>query len=143
MIQKKNPKVYNIDSYIEDVPIFKVNFTSFFHFVNIISVGYKSGIDGIDFTKFSIIGSKAYYTNFLHSNIRSISHWIYGPCNNSSDLGEIGKLIKYDFFSKCACISMKIIRIISFRTYNSKFSKINSIYSRSWPNSDNIYKMEK
>ena len=104
MILKKNPKVYNIDSYIEDVPTFKVNFTSFFHFVNIISVGYKSGIDGIDFTKFSIIGSKAYYTNFLHTNIRSISHWIYGPCNNSSDLGEIGKLIKYDFFSKCACI---------------------------------------
>jgi len=104
IIQRKNPKVYNIDSYIEDVPIFKVNFTSFFHFVNIISVGYNSGIDGIDFTKFTIIGSKAYYSNFLHTNIRSISHWIYGPCNNSSDLGEIGKLITYDFFSKCACI---------------------------------------
>ena len=104
MILKNNPKVYNIDSYIEDAPIFKVNFTSFFHFVNIISVGYKSGIDGIDFTKFSIIGSKAYYSNFLHTNIRSLSHWIYGPCNNSSDLGEIGKLITYDFFSKCACI---------------------------------------
>jgi len=104
MIQKKNPKVYNIDSYIEDVPIFKVNFTSFFHFLNIISVGYNSGIDGIDFTKFRIIGSKAYYSNFLHTNIKSLSHWIYGPCNNSSDLGEIGKLITYDFFSKCACI---------------------------------------
>ena len=104
MIQKKNPKVYNIDSYIEDVPIFKVNFTSFFHFLNIISVGYNSGIDGIDFTKFRIIGSKAYYSNFLHSNIKSLSHWVYGPCNNSSDLGEIGKLITYDFFSKCACI---------------------------------------
>jgi len=104
MIQKKNPKVYNINSYIEDVPIFKVNFTSFFHFINIISVGYNSGIDGIDFTKFRIIGSKAYYSNFLHTNIRSLSHWIYGPCNNSSDLGEIGKLITYDFFSKCACI---------------------------------------
>ena len=104
MIQKKNPKVYNIDSYIEDVPIFKVNFTSFFHFVNIISFGYDSGIDGIDFTKFRIIGSKAYYSNYLHTNMKSLSHWIYGPCNNSSDLGEIGKLIKYDFFSKCACI---------------------------------------
>ena len=104
MIQKKNPKVYNINSYIEDVPIFKVNFTSFFHFINIISVGYNSGIDGIDFTKFRIIGSKAYYSNFLHTNIKSLSHWIYGPCTNSSDLGEIGKLITYDFFSKCACI---------------------------------------
>ena len=104
IILKKNPKVYNINSYIEDVPIFKVNFTSFFHFINIISVGYNSGIDGIDFTKFRIIGSKAYYSNFLRTNIKSIDHWIYGPCNNNSDLGEIGKLIKYDFFSKCACI---------------------------------------
>ena len=104
MIQKKNPEVYNINSYIKDVPIFKVNFTSFFHFLNIISVGYDSGIDGIDFTKFRIIGSKAYYSNFLRTNIKSLSHWVYGPCNNSSDLGEIGKLITYDFFSKCACI---------------------------------------
>ena len=104
MIQKKNPKVYNINSYIEDVPIFKVNFTSFFHFINIITVGPTPGVDGIDFTKFRIIGSKAYYSNFLRANIRSLSHWIYGQCNNSSDLGEIGKLITYDFFSKCACI---------------------------------------
>ena len=80
MIQKKNPKVYNINSYIEDVPVFKVNFTSFFHFINIISVGYNNGIDGIDFTKFRIIGSKAYYSNFLHTNTKSLSHWVYGPC---------------------------------------------------------------
>ena len=104
MIQKKNPKIYNINSYIEDIPIFKVNFTSFFHFVNIISVGSPSGVDGIDFTKFRVIGSKAYYSNFLRSNLKEITHWIYGPCDNSSDLGEIGKLITYDFFQKCACI---------------------------------------
>ena len=104
MIQKTNPIVYNIDSYIKDVPIFKVNFTSFFHFINIISVGKESGIDGIDFTKFRIIGSKVYYSNYLQTNIRTIDHWIYGPCKNSSDLGEIGKLITYDFFQKCACI---------------------------------------
>ena len=104
MIQKKNPKVYNIDSYIEDVPTFKVNYTSFFHFINIVTVGSPGGIDGIDFKKFRIIGSKVYYSNFLHSNLKSITHWIYGPCDNSSDLGELGKLITYDFFQKCACI---------------------------------------
>ena len=104
IIKRKNPKIYNIESYIEDVPTFKINFTSFFHFINIVTVGSPGGIDGIDFTKFRIIGSKVYYSNFLHSNLQSISHWIYGPCNNSSDLGEIGKLITYDFFQKCACI---------------------------------------
>ena len=104
MIQKKNPKIYNIESYIEDIPIFKINYTSFFHFINIVTVGSPGGIDGIDFTKFRIIGSKIYYSNFLHTNLKSISHWIYGPCNNSSDLGEVGKIITYDFFQKCACI---------------------------------------
>ena len=104
MIRKTNPKVYNIESYIEDVPIFKVNYTSFFHFINIVTVGRTPEIDGIDFTKFRIIGSKAYYSVYLHGNIKELNHWIYGPCNNSSDLGEIAKLITYDFFQKCACI---------------------------------------
>ena len=104
MIRKTNPKVYNIESYIEDVPIFKVNYTSFFHFINIVTVGPTPEVDGIDFTKFRIIGSKAYYSVYLHGNIKELNHWIYGPCNNSSDLGEIAKLITYDFFQKCACI---------------------------------------
>ena len=104
MIQKKNPKVNNINSYIEDAPIFKVNYTSLFHFINIITVGKKTIIDGIDFTKFRIIGSKIYYSNYLRADIKSINHWIYGPCSNTSDLGEIGELITYDFFHKCACI---------------------------------------
>ena len=104
MILKSNPKIYNIQSYIEDVPIFKVNYTSFFHFINIVTVGRTPEIDGIDFTKFRIIGSKAYYSVYLHNNIKGLNHWIYGPCNNSSDLGEIAKLITYDFFQKCACI---------------------------------------
>ena len=104
VIQKTNPKVYNINSFIEDTPMFKVNFTSFFHFINIMSVGRQTLVDGIDFTKFRIIGSKVYYSNYLQTNIRTIDHWIYGPCKNSSDLGEIGKLITYDFFHNCACI---------------------------------------
>ena len=104
IIRKTNPKIYNIQSHIKDVPIFKVNYTSFFHFINIVTVGPSPGVDGIDFTKFRIIGSKAYYSNYLHTNIKALNHWIYGPCNNSSDLGEIAKLITYDFFQKCACI---------------------------------------
>ena len=104
MIQKKNPKVYDIESYIEDSPTYKVNFTSFFHFLNIASVGMTNAADGIDFTKFRVIGSKAYYSSYLHTDLKSVSHWVYGPCINSSDFGEFGKLITYDFFQKCACI---------------------------------------
>ena len=126
MIQKKNPKVYNIDSYIEDVPTFKVNYTSFFHFINIVTVGSPGGIDGIDFKKFRIIGSKAYYSNFLHTNLKSITHWVYGPCDNSSDLGELGKLITYDYFQKCACIKKY------YDHKNNKYFNINNPNFK-WP----------
>jgi hypothetical protein len=104
IVQKKNPKIYNIESYIEDVPIFKVNLTSFFHFINIVSVGDGNLTEGVDFTKVRIIGSKIYYRNYLHSNIKRIDYWVYGQCDNSSEFGEIGKLITYNFFQKCACV---------------------------------------
>ena len=32
IIQKKNPTVSHIESYIDDAPIYKVNSSSFFHF---------------------------------------------------------------------------------------------------------------
>ena len=104
MIRKTNPIIDNSKSYIEDVPIFKVNYTSFFHFINIVTAGRDPEVDGIDFTKLRIIGSRVYYSNYLRTNIKEINYWVYGPCNNSSDLGEIAKLITYDFFQKCACI---------------------------------------
>jgi hypothetical protein len=104
IIQKKNPIIYNIESYIEDVQIFKVNLTSFFHFINIISVGSGNLTDGVDFTKVRIIGSMIYYSTYLHSSLKRVDYWVYGKCDNNSDFGEIGKLITYDFFQKCACI---------------------------------------
>lgn len=126
MIQKKNPKIYNIESYIEDVPIFKINLTSFFHFINIISVGSGNLTDGVDFTKMRIIGSKIYYSNYINTNIKRIDYWIYGKCTNSSDFGEIGKLITYDFFQNCACIK----KYYSHET--GKYYEINDSHFK-WP----------
>ena len=60
IIQKKNPIVNHIESHIDDAPIYKVNSSSFFHFLNMVSVGNIKGNDGIDFTKLRIIGSKSY-----------------------------------------------------------------------------------
>ena len=82
MIERKNPIVNHIESNINDVPIFKINSTSFFHFLNIMSFGSLIQNDGIDFTKLRIFGSKGYYSTFDNVHIRSRNHWLYGQCEN-------------------------------------------------------------
>jgi hypothetical protein len=62
MIERKNPIVNHIESNINDVPIFKINSTSFFHFLNIMSFGSLIQNDGIDFTKLRTFDSKGYYS---------------------------------------------------------------------------------
>ena len=51
IIQKKNYIVNHIESYIDDAPIYKVNSSSFFHFLNMFSVGKINRNEGIYFKK--------------------------------------------------------------------------------------------
>ena len=104
IIQNKNTTVSHIESYIDDAPIYKVNSSSFFHFLNMVSAGKINGNEGIDFTKLRIIGSKSYYSTFDNNNIKRRSHWLYGQCDNIAELKEIGYLINNDIFKKSACI---------------------------------------
>ena len=104
IIQKKNPIVNHIESHIDDAPIYKVNSSSFFHFLNMVSVGRITDNEGIDFTKLRIIGSNSYYSTFNNNNIKRRSHWLYGKCDNIPELKEIGYLINNDIFQKSACI---------------------------------------
>ena len=105
IIQKKNYIVNHIESYIDDAPIYKVNSSSFFHFLNMVSVGKINRNEGIDFTKLRIIGSNSYYSTFNNNNIKRRSHWLYGKCDNIAELKEIGYLINNDIFQKSACIN--------------------------------------
>ena len=98
IIQKKNPIVNHIESYIDDAPIYKVISSSFFHFLIMVSVGKINGNQGIDFTKLRIIGSKYYYSTFNNENIKNHNHWLYGQCDNIAELKEIGYLINNDIF---------------------------------------------
>ena len=78
-----------------------INSTSLFHFVNLVVNGRNKVNAGIDFTVFNIIGTtKAYQGQY---DLKEISHWLYGICNES-DAEGINHLISYDFFTKSACI---------------------------------------
>ena len=78
-----------------------INSTSLFHFVNLAINGRIRVNAGFDFTVFNIIGTtKAYQGQY---DLKEISHWLYGICNES-DAEGINHLISYDFFTKSACL---------------------------------------
>ena len=105
IIQRKNPNSFSFTSFIEDAPIYEINTSSLFHFINIAQNGRNSFNEGIDFTMFRIIGTQVYYESMMKlPSIKKVSHWLYGPCDNKTDTKGISHLIKYDFFGKCACI---------------------------------------
>ena len=105
IIERKDPNSFSFTSFIEDAPMYEINTSSLFHFINIAQNGRYSFNEGIDFTMFRIIGAQIYYEAMMQlPSIKIIPHWLYGPCDNKTDTEGISHLIKYDFFGKCACI---------------------------------------
>jgi len=105
IIDKKNPNSFSFTSFIEDAPIYEINTSSLFHFINMAQNGRNSFNEGIDFTMFRIIGTQIYYEAMLKlPSIKIVPHWLYGLCDNKTDTKGISHLIKYDYFGKCACI---------------------------------------
>ena len=105
LIQRKDLKAFYYHSFIEDAPTFPLNSSSLFHFIALEKRKRQSIYEGIDFTKFRIIGFEAYFDNIIHNSIlfERTSHWLYGNCD-SNDIKGINYLINYDFFEKSACI---------------------------------------
>ena len=100
-IHNKNLNAFYYISFIEDAPTLMINSTSLFHFVNLAINGRIRVNAGFDFTVFNIFGTtKAYQGQY---DLKEISHWLYGICNES-DAEGINHLISYEFFTKSACI---------------------------------------
>ena len=105
IIERNDPNSFSFTSFIEDAPIYEINTSSLFHFINIAQNSNNSFNEGIDFTMFRIIGTQIYYEAFMKlPSIKYIPHWLYGLCDNKTDTEGVSHLIKYDFFGKCACI---------------------------------------
>ena len=106
IIKRENPNSSYFISFIEDAPLYQMNSTSLFHFINIVQNSYTTIYEGIDFTTFRIIGFQRHYINYLNTNknLKSMHHWLYGYCDNETDTEGINDLITYDFFGKTVCI---------------------------------------
>ena len=103
-INKANPQVYYYNRYIEDAGEFIINSTSMFSFIQILDTK-KNIPDIVDFDLLNIVGIEEtidlYHEN---NNLSEYNHWLYGPCNNSTDIKGIKELITFDHFTESACI---------------------------------------
>ena len=105
IIERKNPKGYYYNTFVDDVGEYPINSSSFFHYISMYEESSNKIDKGINFTYFRIIGLDTYYHYYLRDkNITKFNHWLYGYCNNGSDIQGIEDLIKEDDFYKSACI---------------------------------------
>ena len=101
---KLNPQVCYYNRYVEDAGEFPVNSSSLFNFLQIIDTE-KNIPDIIDFDLITIIGIQETIDIYQEKNdLAKYNHWIYGPCNNSTDTEGIHELINFDHFTESACI---------------------------------------
>ena len=101
---KSNPQVCYYNRYVEDAGEFPVNSSSMFNFIQIMDT-VKNIPDIIDFDLITIIGIQETVDIYQEKNdLDKYNHWIYGPCNNSTDTEGIHELINFDHFTESACI---------------------------------------
>jgi len=147
IINKRNPKTFSFNSFIEDAGIFPINASSIFHFISMASLSSNYTNDGIDFTNFNVIGFEDYYENYLYyKNLSNYDHWLYGRCSYQDDTEGISHLINYEYFERSACIRKYFSKIdqkyyntgdpkfrwpiISHGTYNKNYGVYNIIVER-------------
>ena len=103
-IKKANPQVCYYNRYVEDAGEFPVNSSSMFSFIQIYDT-VKNVPEVVDFDLITIIGLEETVDIYQDSNdLTQYNHWIYGNCNNSTDIQGIKHLITFDKFTESACI---------------------------------------
>ena len=101
---KANPQVCSYTRYVEDAGEFPVNSSSMFSFIQIYDT-VKNIPDVVDFDLITIVGLEETVDIYQDSNdLTKYNHWIYGYCNNSTDIQGIKNLVTFDKFTESACI---------------------------------------
>ena len=101
---KANPQVCYYNRYVEDAGVFPVNSSSMFNFIQILDTEKNVPV-AVDFDLISVIGVQETVDIYEGDNdLSKRNHWIYGPCNNSTDVQGIKELINFEHFTESACI---------------------------------------
>ena len=105
IIKHQNPTAFYFNGFKEEVGIFPLNASSFFHYISLNSGAEELINGGFDFKSFRVIGLETYFQEYYgNRNLNNYDHWLYGYCINETDTVGINHLIKEDFFHNSACI---------------------------------------
>jgi len=105
IMKRKGLNAFYFNSFLEDTGIFPFNASSLFHFISLGESGKDYWNEGVNFTKYRILGFETYSVYYSDDkNLSKYNHWLYGLCNNNSDTEGIGYLINYNYFEQSACI---------------------------------------
>ena len=126
---KGSPTVFCFNRYIEDAGNFYLNSSGVFSHFQIYDT--KHGKPGeLDFTKIRVIGIESSIQNYVErNNTTGDDHWLYGLCNNDSDIKGIESLYKFSDFNLSYCIKKY------FKKEDKKYYSIGDENFR-WPNTD-------
>ena len=104
-INKKEPKAYFYNRYVEDAGNFPLNSSMMFNFIQICDESTNSPIP-FDYSVIRVIGSDdVFYDEYMNDPniIINRNHWIYGYCEDIDAKG-LEHLIDYNNFYKSSCI---------------------------------------
>ena len=105
-INKDNPKAYFFTRYVEDAGNFPVNASSMFNYIQFIDKFDNTKL-GFDFSVFRAVGvNSIYYEQYMNEPevISNENHWVYGACNDDTDVEGIKDLIDPIVYKNAACI---------------------------------------
>ena len=105
IFERKILNAFYFKTFIDDAGIFPLNASSLFHFISLGESGENYWREGVDFTRYRIIGFNDFFYYYLNDkNLSRYDHWLYGNCNNDTDTKGISHLINYKYFGNSACI---------------------------------------
>ena len=105
-VNKDNPKAYFFTRYIEEAGQFPVNSSSMFNYLQFIDKNDNTKL-GFDFSVLRAVGvNSVYYEQYMGDPevIADHSHWVYGPCNDNTDIKGIEDIIDPYVYQNAACI---------------------------------------
>ena len=104
-LKKENPTAFFFNRYVEDAGNFPLNSSSIFSFLQLVNTSQESKIIAIDFDSVRFIGIEVTIDNYVaYSDLTNYDHWIYGYCNNDTDIEGISYLVNSNNFYQSACI---------------------------------------
>ena len=105
-VNRDSPKAYFFTRYVEDAGSFPVNSLSMFNYIQFIDKFDNTKL-GFDFSVLRAVGvNSVYYEQYMNDPevIANENHWIYGACNDDTDIKGIEDLIDPIVYKNAACI---------------------------------------